>query len=92
MRAFENRRGRAAIFGKNYQLGFGKRILEQFKGSTGSSTKAVDTLIGIADCEDVLIRASQLLKNFKLREVGVLKFVDENKAGAGARPFEQSRI
>ncbi len=54
------------------------------KRRAGCSTKAIDGLIGIADAEDVRLGSRQRRENLDLREVGILKFVDQNEADARA--------
>src|ERR1700756_2987298 len=40
----------------------------------------------------IWLRPCELLQHIDLREIGILKFVDQNKSSAGALTFEQSRI
>ena len=61
-------------------------MLKQRKRSTGSPTKAVDGLIRIANREDVSLFASEILKQIHLGEIGILKFVHQNEAGAPTLP------
>ena len=59
------------------------------KCGTGCATKPVDGLIGISDAEDVRFGSRQRRKNLDLREVGILKFVDQDETGAGALSSQQ---
>ena len=62
----------------------GKCLLEKFEGRARGSAKTVDSLVGIADRKDIPIGACEAGKNSDLGEVGVLKFVGQDEAGAGA--------
>src|SRR6266851_10259588 len=52
----------------------------------GSPAKAVDSLIGIANAENVRFGSREGGQNLDLCEVGVLKFVHKNKGEAGSLP------
>src|SRR5712675_185911 len=60
----------------------GKAFQEQLKAAERSAAKAVDGLIVVADRENILGIIDQQLQQAKLRDVGVLKFVNENVAKA----------
>ena len=66
--------------------------LKKFERSAGRASKTVDALIGIAHCENILGVAGQLLQDFYLSEVRILKFVYQNEFGAGSFSFQQRRI
>ncbi len=83
--AAQDRRGGAAILLEHDSFGVGEVAVEQFEGRAGCSAKAIDGLVGIADGEDVSVRAGQAGQNLDLGEVGVLKFVGQDEAGAGTR-------
>ena len=53
---------------------------EKMKRRAGCSAKTVDGLIGVSDAEDVAVSSGQQRQNLDLREVGILKFVDQNEA------------
>ena len=59
------------------------------KCGTGCSTKPIDGLIGISDAEDVRFGSRQRGQNLDLGEVGILKFVDQDEAGASALSSQQ---
>ena len=52
------------------------------KRRAGRATKAVNGLIRVANGEDVRFGSRQRRQNLDLREVGILKFVHQNEAGA----------
>ena len=56
--------------------------MKQFEGSARRSAKPVNGLIRVADRENIPFRAGEASENLNLREVGVLKLVGQNKAGA----------
>src|SRR5882762_4237384 len=60
----------------------GKALQEKLKASKRSAAKAVDGLIVVADRENILGIIDQKLQQAELRDVGVLKFVNENVAKA----------
>src|ERR1700693_1551798 len=62
---------------------------EQLDRGAGCAAKAIDGLIRISNGEDVCFGSGQRCENLDLREVGVLKFVDENEGGAGSLRGEQ---
>src|SRR5579862_7566252 len=55
-------------------------MLKDGEGCAGSAAEAIDGLIGIADGEDIAFFASESLHDLDLCEVGILKFVKEDKA------------
>src|SRR5712671_5020480 len=56
----------------------GKAFQEQLKAAERSAAKAIDGLIVVADREYILGIIDQQLQHAELRDVGVLKFVNEN--------------
>jgi hypothetical protein len=52
----------------------------------------VNRLIGIADDKKIGSLARQQRKNFNLRKIRVLKFIDQQKANAAALFLQQRRI
>ncbi len=58
------------------------------EGARSGATKAVDRLIGIAHREHVGLFAHQQARQLDLRDVGILKFVDQHKARALASPLQ----
>jgi hypothetical protein len=80
----QNRGGGATVLAENHQFGLSKMAAEEMKSGAGRATETVDGLIGITDGKDVGLGAGERRQNFDLREVGVLKFVDQDEAGAGA--------
>src|SRR5882762_7125633 len=56
----------------------GKTFQEELKASKRRAAKAVDGLIVVADRENILGIIDQQLQQAELRDVGVLKFVNEN--------------
>src|SRR6266567_4572499 len=81
----ENRRGGPAVLFQHDPSGVGEVAIEELEGCAGCATKAVNRLVGISDSEDIALRTSKAGENLNLREVGVLKFVGEDEAGAGTR-------
>jgi len=81
-RATENGRERTAVLIERDICNVRELILEVIEGSGGRSAKAVDGLIGVANGEDVLFGSGEETGETDLRDVGVLEFVDEDKAGA----------
>ena len=55
---------------------------EQVEGCAGCAAEAVDSLIGVAHAENVSVGAPEQGQNIDLGEVGVLKFVNQDEAGA----------
>src|SRR5437660_9337087 len=92
MRAFEDRSCRAAVFVQDGQRGIGELSLKQFERAAGGTAEAIDSLIGVADRENILGSAGQLLQNFDLGKIGVLEFVNKNEFGAGALALQQHWI
>src|SRR6266404_6761115 len=56
----------------------GKAFQEQLKAAERRTAKAIDGLIIVADRENILGIIDQQLQQAELRDVGVLKFVNEN--------------
>jgi hypothetical protein len=65
---------------------------KELKASKRGPAKAVDGLVVVADRENVSRLARQQLQQSQLRDVGVLKFVDEDIAIALLQRFPQRRI
>ena len=85
-RTLQDRSGRAPILVENYQFRLRKMPPEHLKCGAGCAPKAVDALIRVTDSEDVACSARERGENLNLREVGVLKFVDQNKTRTSAFP------
>ncbi len=85
----QNGGGRAPVLAQHDQPGLKKMTAEQMKSRAGCATKTVDGLIRIANAEDVRFGPRERRQNLDLREVGILKFVDENEAGAGSLRGQQ---
>ena len=83
--AAEDGSGRTAVLFEDYPFGAGKVTIEKLEGRAGCPAKAVDGLVGITDGEDVATGSGKAGENLNLGEVGVLKFVGEDEAGAGTR-------
>jgi hypothetical protein len=62
----------------------GEASLEEFESCARSPAEAVDSLIGIADGEDVTFGPGKPGENLDLREVGVLEFIGKDEAGTSA--------
>ena len=61
---------------------------EEIKRRARCSAETINGLVRISDREDVSVVPRQSRQNLDLREVSVLKFVDQNEAGAGALLFQ----
>src|ERR1700704_1293119 len=88
----QNRRKGAAVLLQHNKSRRRKMPAEQSEGRAGGATKTVDGLIGIADCEDVCSGTTEERQDLDLGEVRILKFVDQQKAGAGLLFGEQPGI
>src|SRR5580698_3536344 len=89
---FQDWRGGAAILLQGNDFGAREVVLEKRERCAGSATKTVNSLVGIADSEDVLIFAGKVLEEFDLGKVSVLKFVHQNEAGVLTFAGEQRRV
>src|ERR1700722_12695483 len=84
--------GGPPIFLQDNPLGSREMTMKQFKGRAGRAAKTVDGLIGIADGEQVCLRAGKRGENFYLGEVRILEFVDQNETGLCAFRGEQAGV
>ncbi len=82
----------ALVLIKDDSPGVGKSFLKFLEGSAGCSTKTIDGLIGIADSKYVFLLAAQQFGKSDIAGIAVLKFVNQNKAGALALFFQQPGI
>src|SRR6202011_5612066 len=57
-------------------------LKEQERGARGS-TEMVNRLVGIADSKNIALLSGELLQDFDLGEIDVLKFVHQDEARAG---------
>ena len=89
---FQDRRGGAAILFQSHHCGTREIVLKKRECRAGGAAKTVDGLVGIADGEDVLGVARQVLENLDLGEVGVLEFVDQDEAGVLAFAGQQCGV
>ena len=70
------------FFSKTTRFAAREVSLKQFESLARGSAETIDSLVRIADGEQVPFRPGQASKNFDLGEVGVLKFVRENEPRA----------
>ncbi len=74
------RKGNAERSGIFTGLPARKTLEEKLKAAEGGAAKTVDGLVVVADCENVFAFAGQEFEEAELRDVRVLKFVDEDVA------------
>ena len=70
----------------------GNVLSEQREGLARRAAKLVDRLIGIAHGKDVGLGPGKQRENLDLRKIRILKFIDQQKAGAAAFFLEQGGI
>ena len=55
-----------------------KALEEKFEAAEGGATEAIDGLIVVANNDDVARFRAQEMQQFELRDIGVLKFIDQD--------------
>src|SRR5262249_37191938 len=67
-------------------------LQKQLEAAERRSAKAVDRLVVVADRDDVARPGGQQLEQPQLRDVGILKFVDQDVPVACLQAFAQHRV
>ena len=91
-RAAQDRRGRSAIHLQHNAFGTRELSIEQLESRARCAAKPVDGLVRIADRKDIPFRAGEASENFDLGNIGILKFVRQDEAGARAHLIENTVV
>src|SRR5260370_1299932 len=68
------------VLAQHNQFGSRKLAVKQLKCGTGSSSKVVNRLVGIADGEDISFPASECGEDLDLGKIRVLKLIHQDEA------------